>query len=292
MILKIALLIPTYNRKNELRDILNDFNAQILEKSIELTTFVVVDGSTDGTIDMLNQEFKEVNMILGSGEWWYTRSINEGFRYVTKKDFDLVLIINDDCRIGNDYLQELIKAYGNVERGSIVGSISFSIEQPVRIIFSGIRQISWWRYKVKYYLDKGKIIDPESITGVKPTCSLPGRGMLIPTETLAKLGFFDESFIQYGSDSEFIFRATRRGINSYVSWDSKVFTYLGKTGKGSIHSREKFYTFIKNFFDPYSRIYIYNTYRILLKYGIQFLIPFTITVKVLGNLKNYLLKSE
>jgi len=77
---KIVAVIPTYNRKNHLRVILNQLLNQKSLGIYLLDIVVVVDGSTDGTIEMLANEFSKVHMITGSGNWWYTKSMNIGFR--------------------------------------------------------------------------------------------------------------------------------------------------------------------------------------------------------------------
>ena len=73
--MKIAAIIPTFNRKDYLKVLLSQLQNQNKER-FTLEIIVVVDGSTDGTLEMLENEFPEVHIVKGTGDWWYTKSMN------------------------------------------------------------------------------------------------------------------------------------------------------------------------------------------------------------------------
>ena len=76
----LCIIIPTFNRKKQLSVLLHQFKQQ-KSNGIRFNIVVVVDGSTDGTIELLESEFPEVIIVKGSGNWWFTRSLNEGCKY-------------------------------------------------------------------------------------------------------------------------------------------------------------------------------------------------------------------
>lgn len=282
--INIAIVIPTHNRQEELSDILDDLDKQELEK-VQLSKIIVVDGSTDGTLEMLKFR-KGVSVIKGEGDLWYTRSMNLGFRAAIDAGNDFVITLNDDCKVDSDFVSQLLRAYGSKREKCIMGSMSFSIEPPQQVIFAGISKIDWWRYKVHYYIPQGNVPD-RTLTGIRTSKSLPGRGILIPIDIFKAIGLFDERFVQYYSDSEFVFRCQKNGFPAYISYDSKVYTYLSKTGQGSIHSKESLIKFVRNFGNVYARNYLPNISRVIWMYGIKPLWPFTMLVKILGHLKAY-----
>ena len=77
---KLSVIIPTYNRKNYLSSLLAQLKKQVLS-NVEMSIIAVVDGSTDGTPEMLGSKFPEVSIVHGNGQWWWTKSINEGCKF-------------------------------------------------------------------------------------------------------------------------------------------------------------------------------------------------------------------
>ena len=87
--------------------------------------FVVVDGSSDGTYEMLNEEFSHVIIIKGNGNWWYTKSINKGIKETINYKCDYVLTLNDDIIFNSNYLEKLIEDQHKCGPESVMGSLSF-----------------------------------------------------------------------------------------------------------------------------------------------------------------------
>ena len=66
--LKLGVIIPTFNRKSYLKAVLTQLLSQKKNASVEVIPVVVVDGSTDGTYEMLDAEFPTVHVVKGSGK--------------------------------------------------------------------------------------------------------------------------------------------------------------------------------------------------------------------------------
>ena len=288
MSIKIAVIIPTYNRKTYLRTLLSQLYKQ--EKNdLALEIIVVVDGSTDGTFEMLENDFPEVHVVKGTGDWWYTKSMNQGFKYAEQFQPDYVLTLNDDVEIEKNYLQSLLSDIKQVEPHSIMGSVSYTISKPHKITFSGVHKISW-RLREHHYIPKYTFLEPSSLCGIRPSVVLPGRGILIPFTVLKKLHYFDEKFIQYGSDTDFTLRAYREGIKVYISYSSIIFENEKLTSEGSAHNFPTFKEIIKSYFNKYSTNSIQKSYYFWKKHGIKILIPCYFVILILGFFKVYFFK--
>lgn len=224
---KIAVVIPTFNRCKQLAKILSQLLSQSLNLDSSLEIFVVVDGSKDGTIEMLETEYPDINIIKGNGNWWYTKSMNEGFKLAQKLNPQFVLTLNDDVEIEPYYLKTLLDDYYSLNnRRSIIGSMSISNEETPSILFSGIKIKN--KKSSSYFPILQKEVDP-TIKGIYESTELPGRGILIPNDILKELNYFDEIFPQYGSDTDFCFRARKKGINVFISWNAHVKVNLKTT---------------------------------------------------------------
>src|ERR1035438_10494703 len=166
--IRIVAIIPTFNRKNHLKDILNDlYNQELNNYTMEI--IVIVDGSTDGTLEMLKTEYPDVNIIQGNGNWWYTKSMNEGFKFGLKLKADFFLTLNDDITINSEYIKILLNDYGLLESKSILGSISFTNTLPYKVTFPGVKKIINWRLKEIPYIKKFSVVNPDKLSGIFPS---------------------------------------------------------------------------------------------------------------------------
>ena len=223
----IVAVIPTFNRKDHLCTILTQLEKQVLLNNINLIIVVIVDGSKDGTFEMLELNFPSIHIIKGNGNWWYTKSMNEGFKFAQKFNPYFILTLNDDLEIDECYLTNLISDYYSLDnKRCILGSLSVSNEINPRVLFSGVKLEK--RKRISYFPFLKQDLN-SSIRGVHKSIELPGRGILIPNDILNELDYFDETFPQYGSDTDFCFRAQDHNIGVFVSWNAHVKVNLKTT---------------------------------------------------------------
>jgi len=277
----IAVVIPTFNRKKQLQILLNSLMRQKI-CNINLITVVVDDGSTDGTAKMLMEYFPEISVLTGTGNWWFTRSLNEGIKYSLKFNPEYILTLNDDCFIEDDFVQRLVNSVADKPFGSVVCASNFTRSEPHLILFSGVKKITRWRMKHNWHIPPMQKIELKDLRGVHDTLTVWTRGLLVPTVTMLKLNLFDERFVQYGSDEDFGYRVVKAGIPSFVSWDAKVFDDEKLTSKGTARNKPKFLEFILSFINPYSVNSITKTSLFYWKHGIKILIPLYFLITITG----------
>jgi GT2 family glycosyltransferase len=213
---------------------------------------IVDDGSKDGTAEIVKEKFPGIHIVKGSGNWWWTRSINEGIIYAQAHGAEYILIQNNDTWFEPDYLSKLMAAASQVPE-AIIGSLDITFEEPKRIFFSGVKQMIWWKAKGILY-HKGYPEYDTSLTGLHPTVALNGRGTLIPMNVIDKIGFLDaKNLPQYASDFDLILRAHRMGVPCYISWDAVVYSFVGDTGAGKPYIYQSWTTYLKSFFNPYAQ---------------------------------------
>jgi len=284
---KIFFVIPTFNRKDYVRRVLTDIRNQEIG-GFEIYTVMVIDGSDDGTSEMINQEFPDVQCIYGTGAWWYTRSMNEGFKQACNLGADLVLTMNDDVRLETNYVKNIFNAWEKNGKNCIMGSISLTVNEPFKITFSGVKKIRWWRYKQVNYISPFTEVNPNELSGSKKSVVLPGRGMLIPVYILKELNFFDKKLVQYGSDDDFCLRAQKKGYPVFVSYDSVVFSHVEMTGAGNPINKGSVWSLLKSFTNKYSSRHLKKTAKMVKRHGGIFLLPITMPIVILGSLKAHL----
>ncbi len=287
--MKISVIIPTFNRCLFLKKIGQCIQQQLLPPNISLEVIIVVDGSTDGTIEMLQNEFPNYHIILGNGNWWWTKCMNEGFKKASTLSVDFVLVLNDDTEIKPEYISTLWEDYQTLPKDSILGSASISIEPKDLIDSAGTKNLNFWLMKAIPYLPNLTPLFQE-FKGVHPTWTMNGRGSLFPINIFEKIGMYDEKLLQYGSDDEFAIRARKFGLPVYISWNARVYNHLMMTSEGTAFRKDSFWKFVKSFFNPYSVNSIKKSSYIYWKHGIKVLIPIFIIFVFLGTTKAYFFK--
>jgi len=287
--IEIAVIIPTHNRKLFLEKLLlqliNNAIAEISQKLI-----VVVSGSTDGTIEMLKSDFLDVKIIVGNDNWWYTKCMNEGFRFAEKQNPDFVLTLNDDIILSDDYFSQLQSLISKTDKTTIINSISLTAEKPHRVVNGGVKKYIRWRGKSIRYFRPFQEMPLAQLSGLYPTWIISGRGILIPYNILKELNYFDEKFPQYGSDDDFGLRAIKAGYKVLISRDLKIFENTRLTSKGAAFNKDGTITFIKSFFNKYSVNSLQKTIRYTIKHGYAVLLPLNILITIIGTSYAYFFK--
>lgn len=233
---EFSIVIPTHNRKSSILRLLELLEAQDTG-DIQFSVTVVVDGSTDGTQEGIRSRFSLVHIIEGDGNWWWTRSVNEGCKHALKNGTEAILLLNDDVVLTPGYLRNIANAAGQ-EPGAVIGSLNVTNEADTRIFFAGSPGYNWWTGRLRRYLRFLKPV-PTGLTGIYPSVVMPGRGLLIPSGVFDKIGFFDEVGLpQYKADYDFVLRAHENGIKTLISWDAVILNDVAETGKGATFKRQ------------------------------------------------------
>lgn len=271
---ELCIVIPTFNRRERLEVLLKQLKNQASDPPFNVV--VAVDGSTDGTFELLQSDFPEVSVIKGDGTWWFTKSLNEGCKYaVNTLNAKLILTLNDDVELPSDYLHSILKSHKECGKNSIVGSSSYSSSEPRMITFSGIRKQNKLLLKYYKHIPSFTPMEPGILKGVAKSVTLPTRGLLVPSVIMAKLGYFDEkAFPQYASDYDFVLRASKTGVNIYVSYEAYVYEHMQLTSKANPRLSPNLKSYLRNiFFNKYSSNYFFNRIRMAWRFGLKPLFP-------------------
>lgn len=219
---QIAIIIPTFNRVNETRNII----LQILRQDFNQYKIIICDsGSTDGTQN-LESEFPDITILnVGPDKWW-TGAVNSGIQKAKKEGFKLLLILNDDLLIPENLISRLFE-YSNQFPKTIITTVQKELSGQLYAgsIFKGIFK---FRENIRKF--------PEEI--LQLDCS-NGCCFLIPTEIIAVIGITDENRIPHvGGDLSIFLRSRNAGYKCIVVPDLLIehTSYTNYSNKFSIRS--------------------------------------------------------
>lgn len=109
--MKLSVIIPVYNEKSTIAEVIDQVNRVPIEKEI----IVVDDGSTDGTVEVINKKEHEITKVhLSRINFGKGAAIRVGLTYVTG---DVVVIQDADTELNP---QEYHRLLAEIERGADV----------------------------------------------------------------------------------------------------------------------------------------------------------------------------
>jgi hypothetical protein len=180
---KVSIIILNWNGRENLRNCLNSIKRNTGYPAYEV--IVVDQGSTDGSVEMLEGEFPWVRVIKNPRNYGIPRGTNQAFEIA---EGDYFFILGNDTLVAEGWLENAVKIMESDPRISTVGSTQISFES--------------------YY---SKNYKPRSI--VRQRANVNSVGMLIKRKVYERIGGYDEAnFSPYGGDeTDWNFRAANLG---------------------------------------------------------------------------------
>ena len=207
----ISIIIPVRNRKEITRNILTQIFTQISLKNCtsNVSVIVVNDGSTDGTKEMIIEQFDHVHLIEGDGSLWWTGAIIQGMEYgVNKLNADYLVWLNDDISLADNFLVNLINICRDQNyQKTIVGGLIKDQTYPDWVVLSGALK--------RQPISNTNMLTSSEELEVDVIC---GTMAVIPCSVVDKIGYPNViRFPHYGGDYEYIMRAKRNGFRIILS---------------------------------------------------------------------------
>lgn len=203
----VYILIPVHNRRETTLTCL-----EYLHKTGVLQQYYVVvidDGSTDGTTDIVLQQYPDTLIVSGNGDLWWTGAIALGMEYAAELNAEYFIWLNDDCLPTKDALFQMVSYMRNHPR-TIVAPTCY-LETPGGSL---VKQDNAFIRQTSFAADPGEILEAEGLSG---WC------VGIPSVVLHEIGVPDaKRFPHYSGDDTYIYRATQTGFNACVLGDLKV----------------------------------------------------------------------
>jgi GT2 family glycosyltransferase len=230
----LSICLVTLNAKQYLRDCLASIATYPASISTEI---IVVDNhSTDGTLEMLRQDFSQVSLIQNNQNDGFARPSNQAIRVALGK---YVLVLNPDTLVMEGTLDRLTTFLEEHPEAGIVGpkvlNRDGSLQKACRrgisrpwatfSYFSGFARLFpnsklFGGYLLNYLNeDETYLVD-----GVSGSC------MLIRRRVIEQVGLFDERFFAYQEDADYCFQAQQAGWQIYYYPAARIIHYGGQGG--------------------------------------------------------------
>lgn len=241
--MKTTVIIPNYNGKEYLRQCLLS-----LEKCqpADFHIIVVDNGSTDGSVELLKEEFPQIEALFLPENTGFAPAVNRGLEH-TQTSF--ALLLNNDTTVEPDFVKQMEYAIEKKKNAFSVSAKMLMMQEPALLDGAGdLYCVLGWAFA----LGKGKKAS-ENYTKPARIFSACGGAVIYRMDILKEIGLFDENHFAYLEDVDLGYRAKIHGYINYYE-PSAVCYHAGSGFSGSrynefkvnLSSRNSIYLVLKN----------------------------------------------
>lgn len=225
---------------------------------------VVDNGSNDGSVTELQEKYGSSIIIIQNKEnLGYTMGVNIGIQYALNNNAKWILLLNNDAYVEEKFIVEMENAIKQDDRISIIGPVILYHENPNRIWFLGSKLIP--KTLITYSLYKNHIYDL-SLPSLFFVDFISGCCMLIKSDVFNTIGYFDTSYIMYGEEVDWCWRAINAGYKIAVATKAKMWHKIS-TSSNRVKP-------ITHYLKIRNQIRFYRTYS----YGLKLILMFVFSV--------------
>lgn len=182
--------------------------------------------------DLSSQNTQPVTIISLSKNLGFAGANNIGIRYVLENGADYVLLLNNDTVVTENFLSSMVKTALEAEDVGIVGGKIRYFDRNEEIWFNG------------GYIDflKGVFYGwDDDCTGKRESGFITGCLMLIPSEVLKKVGYFDERYFLNVEDVDLSRRIKDAGYRLITDCDAVIYHKVSASIGGLYSIRNQYY---------------------------------------------------
>ena len=233
-VIDLSIIVVAHN----VRELVDECLSCVRESTDRLRKQIlfVDNGSSDGTADMLEDKFPEVELIKSPENLGFIRANNLAYRGAQGR---YVLMLNSDAFVGPETLQTFVDFMEGHPQVGICGpkvlNQDGSFQKQCRrgeprpmAMFSYYFRLSSLFPKNRMF--GGYLLEYEDEDKTLEVDALSGSCMLIRREVVDQIGYLDEQFYAYQEDTDYCTRARQVGWKVYYYPEAQVIHYGGRGG--------------------------------------------------------------
>jgi GT2 family glycosyltransferase len=217
----VCVIIPNWNGIAFLPACLESLRTQTYR---EFETVVVDNGSSDGSLDLIESKYPEVTVIRLDENKGFGAAMNIALRQART---DYVACLNNDTEADPGWLSELVACLERHPRAAAATSKMLNLNDRGRIDDCGDILTAYFRAyaRGRGEEDVGQYNEEERVFGAS------GGASLWRNDVVRELGYFDEDLFAYYEDVDLSFRANLAGHECWYAPKAVVFHAGGGTSR-------------------------------------------------------------
>ncbi len=230
----LSIILVNYNTRDHLRQCLASLFEMESGPSCEL--FVIDNGSEDDSVEMVREQFPDVDLIVNEENLGFSRANNQGIRSSTGRN---VLLLNTDTVVQPNAIETMFGFLNENPHVGVVGAKllnedltvqagSKAFPTPLTSFFGKQSMMTRWfpnnrftrRYLTCLFEDHSRPFEIDSVSGA---------AFMIRRETFEDVGLLDEGYFMYWEDVDWCYRIKKRGWKVYYHPLAPIIHLEGKS---------------------------------------------------------------
>lgn len=259
----ITVIIPNYNGITHLKKCLKSLE----EQDIKFRVVVVDNGSNDGSVEYVKNNYPEYDLISNHENLGFSRAVNQGIKSAIS---DYIFLLNNDVILEKNCLKNLLMYIEASDKFFVVGSKMLQ-SNDMNLIDDVGDEYTLLGFTKK--VGNGKSSD--RYTHKREIFSACAGAALYRRKVFEEIGYFDENFFAYMEDVDISYRARIYGYKCMYCPKAVVY-HLGSATSGSKYNSFKIKLAARNnVYVPYKNMpwpqLLLNLIFLLLGYFIKYL---------------------
>jgi len=223
--LEIAVVILNYNGENFLKE----FLPSVISNSNEATIYVVDNCSTDNSVQLLQNDFPEIKLVINKENGGFAKGYNDGLKNICA---DYYVLLNSDIEVTPNWILPCVNLMENDK--SIAGVQPKILAYHNKKIFEHAGAAGGFLDIDFYPFCQGRIFDiVEENKGQynenKEVFWASGACLFVRANLYHQLGGLDEDFFAHMEEIDFCWRLKKQNHKLYYCSTSKVYHVGGGT---------------------------------------------------------------
>jgi|SRR5690554_3261451 len=228
----IKAIIVTYNPAQWLDKCLGSLN----KSNVKLDVIVIDNGSTDGSIEIIKNDYPNVRLIINSENKGFGQANNQGLSIALNENADFAFLLNQDAWIEPNTIEKLIEVSQNNK--------GFGVLSPIHLNGKGDaldKNFSTYAgpYNSLYFSD---LSIGKTLRQIYEVPFVNAAAWLITKDCLNIIGGFSPSFFHYGEDVNYCERVDYHGLK--IGIVPKLYIYHDRMNK----SKNSFFSDFKTWY--------------------------------------------
>lgn len=230
---KILIILVNWNGKKDTLECLESL--QNVHYS-NFVTVVVDNGSSDDSVAAIRANYPNVPIFETHKNLGFAGGNNVAITWGLKKEFDWILLLNNDTIVDPHFLCEFMHAANKQTKAKIFGAKIYRYHDPKRIDHMG----GIWNPKIGEFESLAYALEDDGIAfeHMQPVDYVCGAALLMHRSVPQTIGLLEKDFFLFWEETDFCCRARRAGLEVWTAPKAKIWHKVSSSftgGKPQMH---------------------------------------------------------